>query len=35
MEINFNDIFEFRNFSFPVNYIDKRIVYVEPDIQPN
>jgi len=35
MEINFNDIFEFRNFSFPVNYIDKRIVYVEPDIQPD
>ena len=32
-EINLNDIFQYRNFSHPVNYIDKRMVYVEPDVQ--
>ena len=35
IEIDLNDIFQYRNFSYPVNYIDKRIVYVEPDIQQN
>lgn len=33
IEIDLNDIFQYRNFSYPVNYIDKRIVYVEPDTQ--
>lgn len=33
IEIDLNDIFQYRNFSYPVNYIDKRMVYVEPDTQ--
>lgn len=32
VEINYQDIFQYRNFSHPVNYIDKRIVYVESAI---
>lgn len=33
VEIDMNDIFQYRNFSHPINYIDKRVVYVESDIQ--
>lgn len=32
VEIDLNDMFQYRNFSHPVNYIDKRTVYVEPDV---
>jgi hypothetical protein len=32
IEIDLNDIFQYRNFSHPVNYIDKRIVYDETAI---
>jgi GNAT superfamily N-acetyltransferase len=32
IEIDLNDIFQYRNFSYPVNYIDKRVVYDESTI---
>lgn len=32
IEIDPKDIFQYRNFSHPINYIDKRIVYVEPTV---
>ena len=35
IDIDHADIFQYRNFSYPVNYIDKRMVYAEPDIQQN
>jgi hypothetical protein len=31
-DIDLNDIFQYRNFSYPINYIDKRIVYDETTI---
>lgn len=32
IDIDLNDIFQYRNFSHPVNYIDKRVVYDESAI---
>lgn len=30
-KIDLNEIFDFRNYSFPVIYFDKRVVYIETD----